>query len=236
MGAPVTDTAALARARIDESIDVRHLLRSSDLPEALEGVVDAIVACLRADGAVLFLGNGGSSADAGHLAAELLGRFKVDRAPLRAVALADNTAAMTAIANDYAYDETFERQVRGLGRPGDVVVGLSTSGRSRNVVRAFVAARERGMTTVGFTGEGGGLMAVHADHLHAIPSRDTARIQECHVLLGHTMCEAVEMAMTDPLTTPEPAPTATPEPAPTATNEPLTEPTADALLDLLPRP
>jgi len=218
----VIDTASLARARIDESIDVRYLLRSSNLPEVLDAVVEAVVACLRRGGGVLFAGNGGSSADAGHLAAELLGRFKVDRDPLRAVALADNTAAMTAIANDYGYEATFERQVRGLGRPGDVVIGLSTSGRSRNVIGAFTAARALRMTTVAFTGAGGGPLAGHADHVLAVPSTDTARIQECHVLLGHTMCEAVEQLLVGERAASDDLVRA------------VTDASDDALLDLLP--
>jgi D-sedoheptulose 7-phosphate isomerase len=192
---PVTDVAVMARARIDESITLGMALLCSALPDVLSDVAGVIVRCLEADGTVLFLGNGGSSSDAGHLAAELLGRYRIDRAPLRSVALADNTAAMTAIANDYAYGETFARQVRGLGRAGDVVVGLSTSGRSTNVVRAFEAAREMAITTIAFTGAGGGVLGRIADHVLAIPSTDTARIQECHVLLGHTLCEAVEAQM-----------------------------------------
>jgi D-sedoheptulose 7-phosphate isomerase len=195
MDVSMTDVAVMARARIDESIRLRMELLASALPDVLGVVAGAIVRCLEVGGTVMFFGNGGSSADAGHLAAELLGRYRIDRAPLRSVALADNTAAMTAIANDYAYEETFARQVRGLGRAGDVAIGLSTSGRSTNVLRAFETAREMAITTVAFTGAGGGLVGAIADHVLAIPSTDTARIQECHVLLGHTLCEAIEGEM-----------------------------------------
>jgi D-sedoheptulose 7-phosphate isomerase len=191
----MSDVARLTRDSIDESIRLRVALLSSALPDMVSVVAGLLVRCLQADGTVMFFGNGGSSADAGHLAAELLGRYKVDRPPLRSVALADNTAAMTAIGNDYAYEETFARQVRGLGRVGDVAVGLSTSGRSANVIRAFHAAREKGIITVAFTGAGGGPLGAIADHVLAVPSADTARIQECHMLLGHTLCEAVEAEM-----------------------------------------
>jgi D-sedoheptulose 7-phosphate isomerase len=214
------NTADLTRARLLESIELRRILVNSTIPDLLRRVIDVVVDCLRADGSVFFFGNGGSSADAGHLAAELLGHYRIERAPLRSVALADNTAAMTAIANDYGYEDAFARQLAGLGRPGDVAIGLSTSGRSANVVRAFEVARLAGITTVAFTGAGGGLLAGVADHLIAIPSIDTARIQECHVLLGHTVCEAVEAALFRP---------------PTAIDvRTKTERERDALLDLLP--
>jgi D-sedoheptulose 7-phosphate isomerase len=147
------------------------------------------------DGKVLWCGNGGSAADAQHLAAELSGRFYYDRPPLFAEALHVNTSYTTAVANDYSYDVIYSRLVKAMGRKGDVLIGLSTSGNSGNVVKAFEEARALGITTVGFTGETGGKMKAVSDILINIPSTDTPRIQECHMLLGHTICELVEMAL-----------------------------------------
>jgi len=149
---------------------------------------------LRAGGKVLFCGNGGSAADSQHLAAELTGRYLRDRAPLAAVALTVDSSALTAIANDYSYDEVFARQVRGLGRPGDVLVGISTSGNSRNVVAALEAARAIGLATIGLTGAGGGRMKDLCDVCLCVPSTDTPRIQEMHIAAGHMLCELVENA------------------------------------------
>lgn len=148
-----------------------------------------------AGGKVIFCGNGGSAADAQHLAAELMGRFMIDRAPLAAMALNVNTSTITAIGNDYSYDEIFERQLRGIGRPGDVLIGLSTSGNSRNVVRAIEAAREIGIASIGLTGEGGGSMSNICDICIRVPSSSTPRIQEMHVAVGHSICEWVEAAL-----------------------------------------
>ena len=133
--------------------------------------------------------------DAGHLAGELLGRFYHDRPPLAAVSLADGTAALTAIANDYAYEDVFSRQVTGLGRAGDVLVCLTTSGNSRNVVRAIEAARQLGIATVAFTGKGGGTVSGLADFCISVATSDTPRVQEACIHLGHTMCELVELTM-----------------------------------------
>ncbi len=188
----MTDRETVLRARVAESIEAeRRLLDSEALPlTAL--AAGRVVDCLGAGGKVLFFGNGGSASDAGHLAAELLGRFFVDRRPLAAVALAETTAAMTAIGNDYGYAEVFARQVRALGRPGDVAVGLSTSGTSENVVLGLAAAREAGLVTVAFTGAAGGKLADLADVCIRVPSEDTPRVQELCMLLGHTLCEIVE--------------------------------------------
>ncbi|WP_448208329.1 D-sedoheptulose 7-phosphate isomerase [Azospirillum sp. sgz302134] len=150
---------------------------------------------LRAGGKVLFCGNGGSAADAQHLAAELTGRYLRDRPPLAAVALTVDTSALTAIANDYSYDEVFARQVRGLGRAGDVLVGISTSGNSRNVVAALEAARALGLRTIGLTGAAGGRMKELCDVCLCVPSTDTPRIQEMHIAAGHMLCELVENAL-----------------------------------------
>ena len=150
---------------------------------------------VRAGGKVIFCGNGGSAADAQHLAAELMGRFMIDRAPLAAMALSVNTSTITAIGNDFGYDEVFERQLRGIGRPGDVLVGISTSGNSNNVVMAIEAAKKIGILTVALTGEGGGKMAEICDISHRVPSRSTPRIQEMHIAVGHCLCEWIEAAL-----------------------------------------
>jgi D-sedoheptulose 7-phosphate isomerase len=178
--------------RVEQSIALQRRLLEDEIVEAFTRATQLVIDALMRRSTIFFFGNGGSSADAGHLAAELLGRFYVDRAPLPALALSDNTAAMTAIGNDYGYDDVFSRQLRGLARRGDVAIGLSTSGNSLNVLRAFEAARVLGVTTVGLTGMSGGKMADAADLVIRVPSDDTPRIQECHVLLGHTMCELVE--------------------------------------------
>ncbi len=142
---------------------------------------------------VLWCGNGGSAADAQHLAAELSGRFYYDRPPLFSEALHVNTSYTTAVANDYSYDVIYSRLVKAMCVKGDVLIGLSTSGNSANVVKAFEEARNMGVITVGFTGETGGKMKAFSDILINIPSTDTPRIQECHMLIGHTICEVVEM-------------------------------------------
>ena len=154
-----------------------------------------LIDCLRAGGKVMFCGNGGSAADSQHLAAELLGRYLKDRAPLPALALTVDTSVLTAVGNDFGYGEVFERQVRGLGRPGDVLVGLSTSGNSENVLRAIAAARELGVRSIGLTGQGGGRMAGAADLCIRVPSGRTNEIQEMHIAIGHLLCEMVETAL-----------------------------------------
>jgi D-sedoheptulose 7-phosphate isomerase len=158
-------------------------------------IAEVLVTSYRAGGAMILFGNGGSAADAQHIAAELLGRFTLDRAGLPAHALNVNTSALTAIANDFDFDAVFARQVAAIGRPGDVAVGLSTSGNSRNVIAAVRAAKERGMVTVGLTGAGGGQLMQEADHCLCVPSSDTPRIQECHILVGHIWCEIIERAL-----------------------------------------
>jgi D-sedoheptulose 7-phosphate isomerase len=141
---------------------------------------------------VLFCGNGGSAADAQHLAAELSGRFYTDRDPLFAEALHVNTSYMTAVANDYSYDVVYERLVKAKGRKGDVLIGISTSGNSVNIIKALEYANSIGMITIGMTGETGGKMKDHCKYLINVPSKDTPRIQEVHILLGHIICEIVE--------------------------------------------
>jgi D-sedoheptulose 7-phosphate isomerase len=144
-------------------------------------------------GKVLWCGNGGSAADSQHLAAELSGRFYYDRPPLFSEALHVNTSYITAVANDYSYDIIYSRLVEAMGKKGDILFGLSTSGNSGNVIKAFEKANEMGIITIGFTGETGGKMKDLCKYLINIPSKDTPRIQECHMLLGHTICEMVEM-------------------------------------------
>jgi phosphoheptose isomerase len=159
---------------------------------AIAACAAVLVESLRAGNKVLFLGNGGSAADAQHIAAELVGRFGGDRAPLPAIALTVDTSAITAIANDYGYDHVFERQVRALARPGDVVVAITTSGRSKSVLLAVEAARAAGAKVIGLTGSAGAAFAKTCDAALVVPTRDTARIQELHITAGHVMCEIVE--------------------------------------------
>ncbi|HEY6748485.1 MAG TPA: SIS domain-containing protein [Mycobacteriales bacterium] len=187
------------RARVAESVAAgRRLLDESDALAATADAAGRVVDSLRAGGKVLFFGNGGSASDAGHLAAELLGRFALERRSLAAACLSDHTSAMTAIGNDYGFDEVFARQVTGLGRPGDVAVGLSTSGNSPNVVRGLEAARDCGLVTVGMTGAGGGKLAGVVDVCIRVPSEETPRVQELCMLLGHTLCELVEAELAGP--------------------------------------
>ncbi len=162
---------------------------------ALQDVADEIVKCYAHDGKVLFCGNGGSAADAQHIAAELSGRFYFDRDPLDAEALHVNTSYLTAVANDYSYDQIYSRLIKARGRKGDVLVGISTSGNSGNVIKAFELAREIGMITVGMTGESGGKMKALSTYLLNAPSSDTPRIQESHIMMGHIICELVEERM-----------------------------------------
>lgn len=153
------------------------------------------IASLSVGGKVIFCGNGGSAADAQHLAAELMGRFLIDREPMAAISLTVDTSALTAIGNDYGYDKVFSRQLRGLARPDDVLVGLSTSGNSENIVSAFEAARNMGVKTIGLTGRGGGRMASLSDLLIAVDDDRTSHIQEAHIVIGHMLCAFVEDAL-----------------------------------------
>lgn len=178
---------------ISQSIYVKQqIIDSPILNTAIADVTNKIIATYRADGAVYFCGNGGSAADAQHIAAELSGRFYIDRPPLAAEALHVNTSYLTAVANDYSYDEIYARYIKGAGRKGDVLVGISTSGNSNNIIRAFKVAKENGLTTVALTGETGGEMKEYADFLINVPSTDTPRIQESHIMIGHIICEYVE--------------------------------------------
>ena len=178
---------------VSASIAVKQkILLDENMLKTTQAVVQAIVKSFKSGNRVYFAGNGGSAADAQHLAAEFSGRFYTDRLALPAEALHCNTSYLTAVANDYSYDEIYARLIRGIAHPGDVLVGLSTSGNSGNIVKAFEAARQKQVITVGFTGESGGKMKTLSDFLFNIPSTDTPRIQESHILLGHIVCELVE--------------------------------------------
>jgi D-sedoheptulose 7-phosphate isomerase len=165
---------------------------------AIGSAAEAWMTALKAGRKVIFCGNGGSAADAQHLAAELMGRFLFDRDPLPALSLTVDTSALTAIGNDYGYENVFARQLRGIGVAGDVLVGMSTSGNSANVVRAFEVARAMNITTVGMTGQDAGLMTSLSDVLLAVPHSRTNHIQEAHITIGHMICAVVEDTLCSP--------------------------------------
>ena len=178
---------------IQSSIDLKNkVLNDPVIVETIKEVTKKIVTCYENGGKVLFCGNGGSAADAQHLAAELSGRFYFDRFPLFAEALHVNSSYLTAVANDYGYEEVFARLVMAMGRKNDILIGLSTSGNSVNINRAFKEANALGMITVGLTGQTGGELKEKCTYLLNIPSIDTPRIQEVHILIGHIICEIVE--------------------------------------------
>jgi D-sedoheptulose 7-phosphate isomerase len=179
--------------RIEEHISAFIRMRDkSCLLESIGLAAEVIAACFRQGGKVFFCGNGGSAADAQHLAAEFSGRFYIDRAVLPAEALHCNTSYLTAVANDYSFDIVYARLIAGMGKKGDVLTGLSTSGNSVNIVKAFEVCRGKGISTIGFTGENGGKMKDLSDRLINVPSTDTPRIQEMHIMTGHIICEIVE--------------------------------------------
>ena len=186
----------IIRQSIAESIRVKQLLLSDEiLLKTIQDVAEAATQVFRADGKILFCGNGGSAGDAQHIAAELSGRFYLDRKPLYAEALHVNSSYLTAVANDYSFDEVYARMVEAAGRKGDMLVGISTSGNSPNVLRALQKAHEIGLKTVGLTGAAGGKMNNYCDFLINIPSSDTPRIQESHILVGHIWCQMIESAL-----------------------------------------
>lgn len=179
-------------ARISDHLETAKLVAQSELPAQLERVAAAVKKTLAGGGKVLFCGNGGSAADSQHLAAEFVGRFQKERRGLPAVALTVDTSILTAVGNDYGYDKVFARQVEALARPGDVLIGISTSGSSANVVQAIELAKRLGLYTVGLTAAGGGRMLQLCDECLAVPAKVTARAQEMHILLGHILCELVD--------------------------------------------
>ncbi len=178
---------------ISSSISVKQqVLQDAVILNTMEKITDAIVDCFKNNGTVLLCGNGGSAADAQHLAAEFSGRFYKDREPLNAEALHVNTSYLTAVANDYSFNEVYSRLVKAKGKKGDVLIALSTSGNSANIVEAAKTAKAKEMKVIAFTGKDGGKLKEYADFLINVPSTDTPRIQECHILVGHIICQLVE--------------------------------------------
>jgi D-sedoheptulose 7-phosphate isomerase len=173
----------------------RNFARLAELAPAISAAAQRMVDALGGGGKILICGNGGSAADAQHLAAELMGRYRKERRPLPALALTVDTSALTAIANDYAFEEVFARQVHGIGLPGDLLLAISTSGNSANVLRAVAAAREKGMTTIALTGEGGGGLAARADLAIRVPASLSNSVQEMHIAVGHILCGIIEDAL-----------------------------------------
>ncbi len=181
---------------IKNNIQVKQgMLSEPEIINTVLKVVKEIVSCYKNGGKILLCGNGGSAADAQHIAAELSGRFYFDRPSLAAEAIHVNTSYLTAVANDYSFSQVYARYVSGAGTPGDILIGISTSGNSENIINAFSAAKNKGMITVGLSGSTGGKMKNNVDFLIAIPSDDTPRIQESHILVGHILCELVEREM-----------------------------------------
>ena len=178
---------------IQSSIDVKTaVLENSHLLKTILTITDVMVAALKSNRRIYFCGNGGSAADAQHLAAELTGRFYTDRKALAAEALHCNTSYLTAVANDYGFDEIYARMIEGIAQEGDVLVGLSTSGNSKNIINAFEKAKEHHVITISFTGETGGVLKPLSNYCINVPSSDTPRIQETHILIGHIICQLVE--------------------------------------------
>lgn len=178
---------------IQDSIDSkRQILENESILSTINQLIDVIVAAFKNGNSVYFCGNGGSAADAQHLAAEFSGRFYKDRKALPAEASHCNTSYLTAVGNDYSFDVIYSRLIQGIGKKGDILIGLSTSGNSKNIIQAFETAREKGMITVGFTGAAGGILKTVSDYLVNVPSADTPRIQESHILIGHIVCQLVE--------------------------------------------
>jgi len=183
----------MIKDRIEAAITLKQeLLNDTKLLATIEDVAIKLSASFLEGNKLFLCGNGGSAADAQHLAAEFSGRFYYDRPPLPAEAMHVNTSYLTAVANDYGYEHVYARYLESTAIQGDILIGLSTSGNSKNVVQAFIKAKELGVKTVAFTGKGGGKLAQYANYLIEIPSTDTPRIQECHMLIGHTICEWVE--------------------------------------------
>ncbi len=183
----------LITALIGESIATKQaMLNDPAFVAEIEATAAAWVRCFEAKGKILFCGNGGSAADAQHIAAELSGRFYLDRAPLFAEALHVNSSYLTAVANDYGYEAVYARMVQAAGRTGDILVAFSTSGNSPNILKAIEVAHQIGMQVVGFTGATGGKMADLCDHIFKVPSSNTPRIQEAHILIGHILCQITE--------------------------------------------
>lgn len=186
----------LFRKAFQDSAVLRQvILESDEMQKVMDDLIAACVQSLKNGSKILFCGNGGSAADAQHLAAELSGRFAYNRPPIASEALHVNSSFMTAVANDYSYEETYARMVHAIGKKGDVLIALSTSGNSPNILNALRAAKTLGMVTAGFSGETGGKMCDHCMLMLKVPSMSTPRIQEVHITLGHILCEAIETAI-----------------------------------------
>jgi Phosphoheptose isomerase len=184
-----------AKSRVLEYAQAGARLREHFFAEHADLIVDTartLALCLARGGKILFCGNGGSAADAQHLAAEFVNRFEIERPPLAAIALTTDTSILTSIGNDFDYNQIFSKQVQALGVPGDVLIGISTSGNSENVVRAFLAARENSITTIGITGKNGGKLRALSDTLINVPEQSTALVQEIHITVGHLLCRLVD--------------------------------------------
>jgi len=177
--------------RFKESSEVNRLFLRENLPKLLD-VIKSVSHAFESGNKIFFFGNGGSAADAQHLAAEFVNRYVMDRPPLPAIALTTDTSILTSVSNDLAFDEIFAKQLRALGKEGDVAIGISTSGNSPNIIKAFEVAKEIGMKRVALTGNNGGVISKMADFSLVVPSTSTARIQEAHILIGHILCEMVE--------------------------------------------
>lgn len=193
-----SDTLRLVAERVRQNIVISQaILEADDLTGLTQQIGCACVRALKNGGKLIFLGNGGSAADAQHLAAELTGRYLRERRALPAIALTTNTSCLTAIANDYSYDEVFSRQIEAIASKPDIAIGISTSGNSSNIIQALKKAKEKGLITVGLTGSGGGTLLQVADYCLRIPSEETPRIQEAHILLGHILCEIIDESFAD---------------------------------------
>jgi D-sedoheptulose 7-phosphate isomerase len=187
---PIAAHLKLSREALERTVQDTAII------DAARKIADVVVNALRAGNKLLIVGNGGSAADAQHIAAEIVGRYKKDRPAYAAIALTTDTSALTAIGNDYGFEQVFARQVGGLGRAGDVLLALSTSGRSPNILAALKVARQRGLVTIGFTGAKGTALGALCDHLLVAPSDDTAVIQQIHLTLAHGICDMIEQALT----------------------------------------
>ena len=187
-------TTCILRTNIERSLEI-HSRFIVECLSSLTAAAEILISAYREGHKALFFGNGGSAADAQHLAAEFVGRYLRERDPMPALALNSNSSAITAIGNDYGYDEVFARQLQALATPGDVAVAISTSGNSSNVIQGVIRARRLGLFTIGLTGASGGRLRGLVDVLIAVPSQETPRIQECHILTGHALCDAVEQAV-----------------------------------------
>lgn len=177
---------------------IQNLLKNTDLLNTLDAASKQCATAIKADNKLMFAGNGGSAADAQHLAAELVCRYSYDRPAMAGIALTTDTSGITAIANDYDYSELFARQIQGLGRAGDVFVAISTSGNSENIIKAIHVAKEKDMTVIGLTGREGGKMRGLCDYLLCVPEQFTATIQECHIALGHILCDLLQQQVYGP--------------------------------------